>query len=138
MPAGLSAGVCQRMPILLCVRRVRCVVNRVMSCSIASRESQFTGLKYQQVLWRYRIKQSVSRRGNCWDNSPMERFFHSLKTKWVPMNAYAGKDEARRQIGGYILIYYNSVRPHYYNGGLTPEESENRYRSYHKTVARIT
>ncbi|WP_114079284.1 IS3 family transposase, partial [Escherichia coli] len=32
--------------------------------------SQYTGLKYQQLLWRYRIKQSVSRRGNCWDNSP--------------------------------------------------------------------
>ncbi|WP_156773065.1 IS3 family transposase [Kosakonia sacchari] len=100
--------------------------------------SQYTGLKYQQVLWRYRIKQSVSRRGNCWDNSPMERFFRSLKTEWVPTNGYAGKDEARRQIGGYILNYYNSVRPHHYNGGLTPEESENRYRSYCKTVASIT
>ncbi|WP_312982892.1 IS3 family transposase [Atlantibacter sp.] len=100
--------------------------------------SQYTGLKYQQVLWRYRIKQSVSRRGNCWDNSPMERFFRSLKTEWVPMNGYAGKDEARRQISGYILNYYNSVRPHHYNGGLTPEESENRYRFYCKTVATIT
>ncbi len=90
--------------------------------------SQYTGLKYQQLLWRYRIKQSVSRRGNCWDNSPMERFFRSLKTEWVPANGYAGKDEARRQISDYILNYYNSVRPHHYNGGLTPEESENRYR----------
>ncbi|WP_241350427.1 DDE-type integrase/transposase/recombinase, partial [Escherichia coli] len=42
--------------------------------------SQYTGLKYQQLLWRCRINQSVSRRGNCWDNSPMERFFRSLKT----------------------------------------------------------
>ena len=38
------------------------------------------------------------------------------------------QDEARQQISGYILNYYNSVRPHHYNGGLTPEESENRYR----------
>jgi len=36
------------------------------------------------------------------------------------------------------LNYYNSVRPHHYNGGLTPEESENRYRFYCKTVANIT
>ncbi|MGP0837935.1 IS3 family transposase [Serratia sp. CY85251] len=100
--------------------------------------SQYTGLKYQQLLWRYRIKQSVSRRGNCRDNSPMERFFRSLKTEWVPANGYVGKDEARRQINRYILNYYNSVRPHHYNGGLTPEESENRYRSYCKTVANIT
>ncbi|HFK3816381.1 TPA: IS3-like element ISEc31 family transposase, partial [Escherichia coli] len=87
--------------------------------------SQYTGLKYQQLLWRYRIKQSVSRRGNCWDNSPMERFFRSLKTEWVPTDGYTGKDVARQQISSYILNYYNSVRPHHYNGGLTPEESEN-------------
>ncbi len=68
----------------------------------------------------------------------MERFFHSLKTEWVPAHGYAGKDEAQRQISGYILNYYNSVRPHHYNGGLAPEESENRYRSYCKTVANIT
>ncbi|ENZ5585202.1 IS3-like element ISEc31 family transposase, partial [Escherichia coli] len=81
--------------------------------------SQYTGLKYQQLLWRYRIKQSVSRRGNCWDNSPMERFFRSLKTEWVPTDGYTGKDVARQQISSYILNYYNSVRPHHYNGGLT-------------------
>ncbi|MBB8953994.1 IS3 family transposase [Escherichia coli] len=100
--------------------------------------SQYTGLKYQQLLWRCRINQSVSRRGNCWDNSPMERFFRSLKTEWVPTNGYAGKDEAWQQINDYILNYYNSVRPHHYNGGLTPEESENRYHFYCKTVANIT
>ncbi|MGG2163086.1 IS3 family transposase, partial [Escherichia coli] len=43
-----------------------------------------------------------------------------------------------QQISGYILNYYNNVRPHHYNGGLTPEESENRYRIYCKTVANIT
>ncbi|RXB80112.1 integrase core domain-containing protein, partial [Escherichia coli] len=80
----------------------------------------------------------VSRRGNCWDNSPMERFFRSLKTEWVPTDGYVGKDEARQQISGYILNYYNSVGPHHYNGGLTPEESENRYRFYCKIVANIT
>ena len=89
--------------------------------------SQYTGLKYQQLLWRCRINQSVSRRGNYWDNSPMERFFRSLK------NRMGANEWLRRQGRGpaancdYILNYYNSVRPHHYNGGLTPEESENRY-----------
>ncbi|MBC3219753.1 IS3 family transposase, partial [Serratia fonticola] len=41
--------------------------------------SQYTSLRYRQRLWKKQIKQSVSRRGNCWDNSPMERFFRSLK-----------------------------------------------------------
>jgi len=68
----------------------------------------------------------------------MERFFLILKTERVPTNAYTDKDEVRRQISGYILNYYNSVRPHHYNGGLTPEESENRYHFYCKTVASIT
>ena len=54
----------------LCGWRMRCVVSRGTSCSIATREVSIQGLKYQQLLWRYRIKQSVSRRGNCWDNSP--------------------------------------------------------------------
>ena len=99
--------------------------------------SRYTGLNYQQLLWRYRISQSVSRRGNCWDNSPMERFFRSLKTEWVPKNGYEGKDESQQQIIDYIVNYYR-VRPHHYNGGLTPEESENRYHFYCKTVAKIT
>ncbi|MFV2393956.1 DDE-type integrase/transposase/recombinase, partial [Escherichia coli] len=42
---------------------------------------QYTGLKYQQLLCRYRIKQIVRRRGKCWDNSPMDRFFRSLNTE---------------------------------------------------------
>ncbi|WP_192459537.1 IS3 family transposase, partial [Musicola keenii] len=66
------------------------------------------------------------------------RFFRSLKTEWVPTDGYRDKHEAQKQISLYILSYYNSVRPHYYNGGLTPEESENRYRSYRKTVANFT
>lgn len=41
--------------------------------------THYTSRKYRQTLWRYQIKQSLSRRGNCWDNSPMERFFRSLK-----------------------------------------------------------
>ncbi|VGE84647.1 Uncharacterised protein [Klebsiella quasipneumoniae] len=68
----------------------------------------------------------------------MDRFLLSLKTKWVPVNGYAGKDEARQQINVYILNYYTSVITHHYDSGLTPEESENRYRFYCKTVANIT
>ncbi len=41
--------------------------------------SHYTSKSFRQLLWRYRIKKSMSRRGNCWDNSPMERFFRSLK-----------------------------------------------------------
>ena len=43
--------------------------------------SHYTSHSYRQLLWRYQLTQSMSRRGNCWDNSPMERFFRSLKTE---------------------------------------------------------
>ena len=46
----------------------------------SDRGSHYTSRQFRQLLWRYRIRQSMSRRGNCWDNSPMERFFRSLKT----------------------------------------------------------
>ncbi len=44
---------------------------------------QYTSLGFRQLLWRYQMKQSLSRRGNCWDNAPTERFFRSLKTESV-------------------------------------------------------
>ncbi len=97
--------------------------------------SQYTELIYQQLLWGYRIKQSVSRRGNYWDNSPNGTLFPYPE----PTNGYRDGDESQEQIGQYILNYYNNVRPNHYNDGLTPEESENKYRfSYHKTVAKFT
>ena len=45
--------------------------------------SHYTSRRFRQLLWRYRIRQSMSWRGNCWDNSPMERFFRSLKNEWM-------------------------------------------------------
>lgn len=51
--------------------------------------SHYTSTQFRQLLWRYQIKQSLRRRGNCWDNSPMERFFPSLKTEWVPCTGYS-------------------------------------------------
>ncbi|ENG5114095.1 transposase, partial [Escherichia coli] len=80
-----------------------------------------------QLLWRYQIKQSLSRRGNCWDNSPMERFFRSLKNEWIPVTGYMNFSDAAHEITDYIVGYYNALRPHEYNGGLPPNESENRY-----------
>jgi putative transposase len=44
----------------------------------------YTNQKFKQALLRCQIKQSMSRRGNCWDNAPMERFFRSFKTEWMP------------------------------------------------------
>ncbi len=60
--------------------------------------SQYASRMFRQGLWRYRMSQSMSRRGNCWDNAPMERLFRSLKTEWVPSLGYATVNEAQRDI----------------------------------------
>ena len=65
----------------------------------------YTSKKFRQTLWRCQIKQSMSRRGNCWDNAPMERFFRSLKTEWMPETGYQSFVEAERPIINYITGY---------------------------------
>jgi putative transposase len=100
--------------------------------------SHYTSRQFRQLVWRYRLTQSMSRRGNCWDNSPMERFFRSLKTEWIPTTGYCSFSEAKHGINDYIIGYYSEFRPHSYNGGLTPNESEYRYRKYYKPVAKMT
>ena len=87
---------------------------------------QYSSLSFRRRLWRYRMDQSMSRRGNCWDNAPMERVFRSLKTEWIPPKGYRSLEEARQDIGGYLSDYYNCQRPHSYNGGLTPAAAEKR------------
>lgn len=98
----------------------------------------YTSRQYRQLLWRYQIKQSMSRRGNCWDNAPMERFFRSFKTEWMPATGYQSFVEAKFAVTNYITGYYSRVRPHRHNGGLPPNESEKQYWLNYKLVANIT
>jgi len=65
----------------------------------------------------------------------MERFFRSLKTEWVPDNGYVNFSEASMAITNDITGYYSQFRPHQYNGGLTPNESERLFWKNSKTVA---
>ena len=86
--------------------------------------SQYASGDFKGKLKEYQIAQSMSRRGNCWDNAPMERLFRSLKTEWVPRHGYKNLDEACRDISGYLMGYYNQIRPHQHNAGLAPVQQE--------------
>ncbi|EJM1769833.1 IS110 family transposase [Escherichia albertii] len=97
--------------------------------------SHYTSRQFRQLLWRYQIRQSMSRRGNSWDNSPMEHFFRSLKNEWMPVVGYVSFSETAHAITDYIVGYYSALRPHEYNGGLPPNESENRYWKNSNSVA---
>ncbi|HBP1332338.1 IS3 family transposase [Pseudomonas aeruginosa] len=88
--------------------------------------SQYASRLFRQRLWRYRMQQSMSRRGNCWDNSPMERLFRSLKSEWVPSTGYLAAQEAQRDISHYLMHRYNWIRPHQFNDGLPPAVAEEK------------
>lgn len=86
--------------------------------------SHYSSRAYRQKLCQYRIKRSMSRRGNCWDNAPMERFFRSLKSEWIPECGYENVDDAKTDILSYMTYYYNQRRPHSFNNGQTPHAKE--------------
>ena len=67
--------------------------------------SQYASRRFRQLLWRHQVKQSMSRRGNCWDNAPMERLFRSLKTEWLPPLGCETVGVAREDLGRYLLGY---------------------------------
>jgi putative transposase len=67
---------------------------------------------------------SMSRTGCCYDNAPMESFFHTLKVELVRQRNWNTHDEARRDLFAYIEGYYNRQRIHSAIGYLTPDEAE--------------
>lgn len=87
----------------------------------------FTSKSYRKKLKAYDIKHSMSRRGNCWDNAPMERFFRSLKTEWMPKTGWPDYLSAKHAVNNYILKYYSRIRPHQHNNGLSPCQKEEAY-----------
>ncbi len=58
--------------------------------------SQYASRMFRQRLWRYQIKQSMSRLGNCWDNAPTERVFRSIKSEWIRTLGYRSRIEAEK------------------------------------------
>jgi len=64
----------------------------------------------------------MSRKGNCWDNAPMESFWGKLKQEWLNGQHFRSRDEAKATVFEYIWIFYNRKRIHEANGYLTPEE----------------
>ena len=78
----------------------------------SDRGSQYASDDYQKLLKAHGIVCSMSRKGNCWDNAPMERFFLNLKMERVWQRTYANHSEAIRDITGYIVGFYNTCRLH--------------------------
>jgi len=74
--------------------------------------STYATAGYRALLAKYQIHQSMSRKGDCWDNAPMESFFHTLKTELVMHCDYRTREEARSSVFDYVEVFYNRQRRH--------------------------
>lgn len=88
--------------------------------------SQYSSRRWRTMLKTLNIKPSMSRRGNCHDNSVAESFFANLKKEKIRRKKYTTRDEARRAIFEYIELFYNPKRRHTYNKRVAPMVYEQR------------
>lgn len=86
----------------------------------SDRGSQYASYEYQALLKQYGLIGSMSRKGNCWDNAVMERFFLNLKMERVWQRDYANHLEASKDVTEYIVGFYNCLRLHSTLGNLPP------------------
>lgn len=90
----------------------------------SDRGSQYASQDYRDLLTRHGLQGSMSRKGNCWDNAVMERFFLNLKMERVWRRDYANHQEAINDIADYMVNFYNSQRLHSTLGYLSPNGFE--------------
>jgi putative transposase len=86
----------------------------------SDRGVQYASEEYRKVIRSAGFQASMSRKGNCYDNAPMESFFHTLKTELVHHRHYETREDARRDIFAYIEGFYNRTRRHSAIGYISP------------------
>lgn len=90
----------------------------------SDRGTQYASAEHQSLLNKYGFIGSMSRKGNCWDNAVMERFFLNLKMERVWHQDYANHAEATNDVADYIVGFYNAQRLHSKLGNLSPNAFE--------------
>ena len=90
----------------------------------SDRGVQYTSGQFQAMAKGYGFIQSMSRRGDCWDNACAETFFKTLRAELIRGKIYRSQEEAREEIFKYVEVFYNRKRLHSYLGYLTPTEYE--------------
>jgi transposase InsO family protein len=86
----------------------------------SDRGSQYCAAEYQKLLTQFGMKPSMSRKGNCYDNAPMESFWGTLKNELVYHQHYRTRQEAVKEITEYIEVFYNRERRQKRLGYLSP------------------
>ena len=88
------------------------------------RGSQYAADSHRALLKQHGIVQSMSRKGDCWDNAVAESFFHTLKVELVHQCQFKTREDAKQRIFEYIEVFYNRVRRHSANDYCSPVEFE--------------
>jgi putative transposase len=78
----------------------------------SDRGSQFAAKECRALLGGHGFLQSMSRKGNCWDNAPMESFFHTLKTEHIAFERFETRAQVRASVFEWIEVFYNRIRLH--------------------------
>ena len=92
----------------------------------SDRGSQYASHAFRNLLEKHSLKQSMSRKGDCWDNACAESFFHSLKVELIHGEPLLNGKETRETIFEYIEVDYNRYRRHSAIGFISPERFEAR------------
>jgi len=93
----------------------------------SDRGVQYRSGEYKHALARHKIRASMSRKGNCWDNAVMESFFSRLKVELVYAEDFKTSEQAYRSLFEYIEVFYNRLRRHSSLGYISPAQYETNY-----------
>jgi len=93
----------------------------------SDRGSQYCSYEYRRLLDQFHMSASMSRKGDCYDNAPMESFWGTLKNELVHHRRYGARREAIREISEYIEIFYNRQRRQARLGYLSPVAYERQF-----------
>jgi putative transposase len=95
----------------------------------SDRGSVYCSRRYRNLMTAYGITCSMSRKGNCWDNAPMESFWGKMKGEWLNDFVFQTREDASNEVFKYVWTYYNSKRIHSTNGYVTPDEFYNAHQA---------
>jgi len=100
----------------------------------SDRGRQYCSSEYRKLLDMFNMKASMSRKGNCYDNAPMESFWGTMKNELVYHRRYATREQAAREITEYIEIFYNRQRRQKRLGYLSPVVYEQQFHEKRKAA----
>lgn len=98
------------------------------------RGSQYAAVEYRRLLYIYGFRQSMSGKGNCYDNAQAESFFSRFKTELIEGGSFESVEQARTESMTYIDGYYNRRRPHSALGNRSPIKFEKWFKSEKRRI----